>query len=240
MLGKNFKRLKMYKLLLPYDVYERHRKVASFIKDNETVVDIGGELDHLSQFIHPKKLIVANLRNGDVIISKGELPFAKSSFDVVCAIDVLEHIPKAKRGQFINSLLVTASKKVIMSFPIATASHTQYEKETLKWLQANGKNVEYLEEHVRFGLPTNEQIEKLTNHLTVDTSYSGNITVNKILFRIFLIDPQIKFIRKLVYMLKLIFNILTNSIFYIFLVDKPYSNLINRAYLVIYIRYRKP
>ena len=58
----------MYKLLLPYDVYERHRKVASFIKENETVVDIGGELDHLSQFINPKKLIVANLRNGDVII----------------------------------------------------------------------------------------------------------------------------------------------------------------------------
>ena len=223
----------MYKLLLPYDVYERHRKVASFIKENETVVDIGGELDHLSQFIHPKKLIVANLKNGNVIISKDKLPFEESSFDIVCAIDVLEHIPKAKRGQFINSLLVTASKKVIMSFPIATASHTQYEKETLKWLQANGKNVEYLKEHIRFSLPTKEEVKQITAGEKVDIFYSGNLALNRILFRIFMIDPKIKFARRLIYVTKLIFNLITNQFFYLILSDKPYSDSVNRAYLII-------
>ena len=223
----------MYKLLLPYDVYERHRKVASFIKENETVVDIGGELGHLSQFIHPKKLIVANLRNGDVIILKDKLPFEESSFDIVCAIDVLEHIPKAKRGQFINSLLVTASKKVIMSFPIATASHTQYEKETLKWLQANGKNVEYLKEHIRFSLPTKEEVKQITAGEKVDIFYSGNLALNRILFRIFMIDPKIKFARRLIYVTKLIFNLITNQFFYLILSDKPYSDSVNRAYLII-------
>ncbi|OGE03752.1 hypothetical protein A3B51_00765 [Candidatus Curtissbacteria bacterium RIFCSPLOWO2_01_FULL_41_18] len=223
----------MYKLLLPYDVYERHRKVASFIKENETVVDIGGELDHLSQFINPKKLIVANLRNGDVIILKDKLPFEESSFDIVCAIDVLEHIPKAKRGQFINSLLVTASKKVIMSFPIATASHTQYEKETLKWLQANGKNVEYLKEHIRFSLPTKEEVKQITAGEKVDIFYSGNLALNRILFRIFMIDPKIKFARRLIYVTKLIFNLITNQFFYLILSDKPYSDSVNRAYLII-------
>ena len=223
----------MYKLLLPYDVYERHRKVASFIKENETVVDIGGELDHLSQFINPKKLIVANLKNGNVIISKDKLPFEESSFDIVCAIDVLEHIPKAKRGQFINSLLVTASKKVIMSFPIATASHTQYEKETLKWLQANGKNVEYLKEHIRFSLPTKEEVKQITAGEKVDIFYSGNLALNRILFRIFMIDPKIKFARRLIYVTKLIFNLITNQFFYLILSDKPYSDSVNRAYLII-------
>ena len=223
----------MYKLLLPYDVYERHRKVASFIKENETVVDIGGELDHLSQFINPKKLIVANLRNGDVIILKDKLPFEESSFDIVCAIDVLEHIPKAKTKQFINSLLVTASKKVIMSFPIATASHTQYEKETLKWLQANGKNVEYLKEHIRFSLPTKEEVKQITAGEKVDIFYSGNLALNRILFRIFMIDPKIKFARRLIYVTKLIFNLITNQFFYLILSDKPYSDSVNRAYLII-------
>ncbi len=113
----------MNKLFLPYDISERHKKIASFIERNDTVVDIGGELNHLSQFIKPKKLIIANLKTGDVIISKSKLPFADSSFAVVCAIDVLEHIPKIKREQFIKSLITVASKKVVSSFPKGTSRH---------------------------------------------------------------------------------------------------------------------
>ncbi len=233
-LRKNFKTLKMYKLFLPYDIYERHKKVASFIERNDTVVDIGGELNHLSQFVKPKKLIVANLKTGDVIISKSKLPFTDSSFEVVCAIDVLEHIPKSKRGQFAKSLISVASKKVIMSFPIATSRHNQYEKETLEWLRSKGKNVQYLKEHVEFGLPSNDEIKRIVTGKTVEIFYSGNIILNKILFRIFIFDPKLKFIRRLIYLIKIIFNFVTNQFFYLVLSARPYSNAVNRAYLVIY------
>ena len=68
MLKKKLSKLSSFKLFLPYDVYERHRKVGSFIKENESVIDVGGELNHLSQFCSAKKIIVANFASRDVII----------------------------------------------------------------------------------------------------------------------------------------------------------------------------
>jgi len=86
----------MYKRFLPYDIYERHKKIGHIIGKGKSVVDVGGELEHLSQFCKPSKIIVANLTKGDVIISKDKLPFKNKSFDIACAIDVLEHIPKKR------------------------------------------------------------------------------------------------------------------------------------------------
>ena len=129
----------MYKLFLPYDVFERHKKVGSMIDSDQTVVDIGGELNHLSQFCSPKKIIVANLSSGDIIISEDKLPFKRKSFDVVCAIDVIEHIPKKNRKIFLENLLEIASQKVILSFPIGTKRHIAYEKEIQTWLMKKGE-----------------------------------------------------------------------------------------------------
>src|SRR3989344_2153666 len=132
--------LKINKHFLPYDVYERHRKVGSLINDDESVLDVGGELNHLSQFCKAKKIIVANLKSGDIVITRNKLPFAPRSFDVACAIDVLEHIAKSKRQDFINRLAKVARERVILSFPLATKDHLKYEKETYKWLQKKGLN----------------------------------------------------------------------------------------------------
>ena len=124
----------MFKLFLPYDVFERHKKVGSFIEKDQSVVDIGGELNHLSQFCSPRKIFVANLTSGDIIISKNKLPFASDSFDVACSIDVLEHIANNKRRDFIDNLAKIASKRIILSFPIGTEKHISYEKRMQKLL----------------------------------------------------------------------------------------------------------
>lgn len=221
------------RLFLPYDIYERHRKVGSFIETNQTVVDIGGELGHLSHFCKPAKITVANLKSGDVIITKDSLPFAASSFDVVCAIDVLEHIPKKKRKDFINRLINIASKRAILSFPIGTKKHVQYEKEIQDWLTMTNQNISYLDEHRKFGLPTPSEVSVLTEDKSFQIFYSGNITINRYLFKLFMFDVKIKFIRRIVYLTKLIFNFLSNLILYHFLSDRQYSQSINRAYLVI-------
>lgn len=234
----------MNKWFLPYDVFERHRKAGSLIESSDTVADIGGELNHLGQFCSYRKIVVANLQSGDVIIKKDKLPFGKNSFDVVCAIDVLEHIPKSKRGDFIARLFEVSSKRVILSFPIGGKKHIEYEKETLKWLKNKGVDVFYLEEHIKNGLPTFDEIEELAKdyirlahvisyNYQYKIFYSGNLTINKYLFRIFMFDPNIKYIRKLIYHLKLIFNFLTNNFFYYLLADKNYSDSVNRAYLII-------
>jgi ubiquinone/menaquinone biosynthesis C-methylase UbiE len=225
----------MNRNLLPYDVYERHKKIGSLIKNSETVLDVGGELEHLSQFCNPKKIIVANLTSGDVIISKNKIPFKENSFDIVCSIDVLEHIPKDKRNTFINDLVKVASKKVIISFPVGTKKHVEYENETEKWLENKGESVTYLKEHIFYGLPQKNEIDKITQNSKTKISYSGNLYFNKFLFKLFMFDPKIKLIRKLVYFLKLTFNLLTNPIIYQMIASKKFSENINRAYLTIYV-----
>lgn len=218
---------------LPYDIYERHRKVGSFIKDGQTVLDVGGELNHLSQFTTPKKIIVANLTGGDVIITKNHLPFTTNSFDVVCAIDVLEHIPKNRRSKFIKGLLRVSKKLVILSFPLGTSEHVKYEKKLKTWAKRHKIDIAYLNEHIRLGLPTLEDIGALTMNLQTTKFYSGNIPVSKYLFRLHLFDPQIRFIRITFYKLKLLFNFLTNPIFFSFLSSRKLSDNVNRAYIII-------
>ncbi len=224
------------KRFLFYDVYERHKKIGSFIKSGETVLDVGGAANHLSQFAKPRKIVTANLsgmESSDMIIPGDKLPFKDDSFDVVCSIDVLEHIPQNQRAQFIKELKRVAKKRIILSFPIGTPEHEAYERQTQKWLESKKKNVTYLKEHIRFHLPKEDEILKLTKNQKMAIVYSGDINVNKFLFRLFMFDPEIKFVRKIIYWAKLAFNFATNQFFYLFLSNKKYSSLVNRAYLII-------
>jgi len=224
------------KHFLFYDTYERHKKVGSLIKKGESVLDVGGAIGHLSQFSKPSEIVTANLsgsENSDVIIRKGKLPFQNNSFDVVCAIDVLEHLPKRERPSFIKELIRVAKKRIIISFPIGTPLHKNYEKDIQKWLQSKGEDITYLKEHVKFGLPEKAEIEKVTKAQKTAMIYSGDININKFLFKLFMFDPKLKLIRKLTYYSKLTFNFVTNPIFYIVLSKRNYGNSVNRAYLII-------
>lgn len=225
------------KHFLFYDVYERHKKIGSFIKNGETVLDVGGAANHLSQFAKPGKIITANLlgssENSDMIIPGDKLPFKNNSFDVVCSIDVLEHLPKKDRARFVKELERVAKKRIIMSFPIGTTQHKAYELQTQKWLESKKKDVTYLKEHIKFGLPTKDEILKITKGQKTAMIYSGNINVNKFLFRLFMFDPNIKILRKVIYYFKLAFNLTSNAILYIILSNKKFRNSASRAYAVI-------
>lgn len=237
MLNKNSPKPKVSKLFLPYDVYERHKKVGSLIKTDQSVLDVGGQLDYLSQFSQPAKVIVANLESAtevsDVIIDKEKLPFKDNSFSTVTAIDVLEHIPKNTRPRFIQELLRVAQKTIILSFPIGTPKHIAYEKHLASQLRERQEDINYLAHHVKYGLPKKGEIEKLIEGLNSNLSYSGNLFITNLLFKIHLFDPKIIFIRQLVYWAKLFFNLVSNPILYLLLSNKIFSHNVVRAYLVI-------
>lgn len=223
--------------ILPYDIYERHKKVGELVGSVETVLDVGGQLNMLSYFCNAESITVANVsgsqENSDVEIKGDRLPFKSNSFEVVCAIDVLEHIPKVKRQTFIKDLARVAAKKVIMSFPLGTGSHIEYEKKLQKDLSKNGLDVTYLNEHIKLGLPTQEEVIKLTKGFSVKKFYSGDSLINKMLFNFFIFDPKIKYLRKINYYFKLILNLISNPVFYSTLSNKKFSKKINRIYLVI-------
>lgn len=227
----------MNEFFLPYDVFERHKKVGSFINASDIVLDVGGQLKQLSNFCKPQKIVVANIKESqeqaDVIIEKSNLPFKNNSFSAVCAIDVLEHIPKGQRTAFLKELVRVAKKTIILSFPIGTERHKQQESEIYRWLKDRRRDVTYLKEHVRYGLPTREEIAKLAQGTNYKLFYSGDLIINKILFKIFMFDPRIKFLRQAIFKIKLLFNLLTNQILYVILSNKSYSGRVVRAYLII-------
>lgn len=230
----------MNEFFLPYDIFERHKEVGSFINLADTVLDVGGQLKQLANFCKPKKIVVANIKESqeqaDVIVEKSNLPFKNNSFSAVCAIDVLEHIPKGQRAAFLKELIRVAKRIIILSFPIGTKRHKQYEAEIYRRLKDRGRDVDYLRQHIKYGLPTREEIDKITHRSNYKLFYSGNLIINKMLFKIFMFDPQIKFLRHLVYKTKLLFNLLTNPILYAILSNKSYSESVVRAYLIIYKR----
>lgn len=220
----------------PYDIYERHKRVGQLIDQSDTVLDVGGGLNQLSKFCRAKKITVANLKGSqeksDVKIGKGKLPFESNSFTVVCAIDVLEHIGKKNRANFAKELLRVSSKKIILSFPIGTKQHLEYERELTDWLEGKGLDVAYLKEHTLLGLPTPEEAQSFIKVQKGEVTYSGNLKVNRLLFKIYMFSLHGK-IGKLVYFAKLIFNLFTNPILYAILSEKEFSNNVVRAYLVI-------
>lgn len=237
MLNKNSPRPKVSKLFLSYDVYERHKKVGALIDSGQTVLDVGGHLGYLSEFCRPAKITVANLKSSieksDVIIKKDKLPFENDSFGVVTAIDVLEHMPKDTRRSFTRELKRVAQKKIILSFPMGTPKHIAYEKHLVSRLAQRGEDVIYLMEHIKYGLPKEDEIEELTGGTKSYLTYSGDLKVTDLLFKIHLFDPKIPIIRRFIYISKIFFNMLANPILYFLLSDKIYSSNVVRAYLVI-------
>lgn len=227
----------MQKNTLFYDSYERHKKVGSLIEKSSSILDVGGQLHALAQFCNSPKIVVANLKESeeksDVIIKGPKLPFPKDKFDVVCSIDVLEHIPKNDRKSFIDDLVRVAKRRVILSFPIGTPEHANYENKMHEWLKDKKFNVEYLKEHIKLGLPRKDELENMLRGYKHELFYSGNLKINEILFKLFIFDPKVKFVRKGIYFSKLLFNYLTNPLLYSLLSNKSYSKNVNRAYLII-------
>ncbi|MBI3342486.1 class I SAM-dependent methyltransferase [Candidatus Curtissbacteria bacterium] len=227
----------MQKNTIFYDSYERHRKVGSLIKSSTSILDVGGQLNALAQFCDSPNIVVANLKGSeetsDVTIKGKKLPFPKDKFDVVCSIDVLEHIPKSNRKSFIDDLIRVSKNRVILSFPIGTTEHINYENKMHKWLKNKDFNIEYLKEHIKLGLPQKSELEKILKGRNYKIFYSGDIKINEWLFKLFIFDPKVKFVRKGVYFSKLFFNYITNPLLYLLLATKDYSKSVNRAYLVI-------
>ena len=138
------------------------------------------------------------------------------------------------RIPIIGNLAKVASSKVILSFPVGTTKHESYEKETLNWLVKKGQDVSYLKEHIKYNLPNIDDIDSLFKGYNKEVFYSGNIIINKFLFRFFMFDPKIKFLRKFIYQFKKVFYFSTNPFLYGILSRKSFSADINRTYIIIH------
>lgn len=92
--------------------------------DPQSILEVGGGDGVLESYIKHNiadavytSADIAEDLNPDVIAAIDALPFGDASFDVVCAFEVLEHIPFEKFEKALNELLRVSKKRVLISVP---------------------------------------------------------------------------------------------------------------------------
>jgi len=150
------------------DTYSRNwwiaRACAAYFAPDEspTVLDVGGCGGMTSEFLRDVRVV--DLRAGadvDVVADARRLPFADGSFDVVCCSDVLEHVAEADRPQLLAELFRTARRLVVLAGPYRS-HEVELAEQALRDFHrfcTNGISHHWLDEHMRYGLPSREWLE---------------------------------------------------------------------------------
>lgn len=162
---------KLYEL--PFDQFQRYRlveEIVGLVKDKSRlkILDVGGYPGLISDFLPDDETFILDVvpcDKANYILGDGTaIPFEDSSFDLVIAIDTLEHIPIEKRKKFISELARVSSKYVIVMGPFFGENVQLAEKMifefSLKTLGQDFADKHPLKEHIENGLPRMDQFEK--------------------------------------------------------------------------------
>ena len=119
-----------------------------------------------------------------MISSKAQnLPFKDKTFDIVVAVDMLEHIPPLLRIEVIREFLRVAIKKVYIAFPSGPYAEEHDRKYHQYYLTKRGKSFHFFEDHLEYGLPAKEFVEEsiieIANKMgrIVKISKSNNVNI---------------------------------------------------------------
>lgn len=163
---------------LHFDLYARHKFIASRIENRKTVLDIGGNGKTLALFLDKTNPVWAmDLSQGQVHGNAIKPPFKEKSFDVVCCLDVIEHLPKAKRAQAVKAVVRIAKEKAIFSIPAGTQKHIEMEERFNRSINRQGVRDRWLDEHCRFGLPSKKEMESLFHNYQTNRFFREDFTL---------------------------------------------------------------
>ncbi len=162
---------------LSFDSYGRYAIIRGIINKNRKegqkfkVLDVGGRGNILKKFLPKDEVFYLDpfVDSEDDNFIKGDgcaMPLEDGSFDWVASADVFEHIPKEKRETFLKENVRVAKFGVILAAPFWSKEVEQAEinaNENYKNF-SSGKNHMWLIEHIKNGLPKEEEIEEfITN-----------------------------------------------------------------------------
>lgn len=167
---------------IDFDRTSRHRLLAEVVEelfpDGGTVLDIGGSEGLTASFLPGHRVVAVDLRlegKLDVLASAAQLPFASRSFDAVCGLDLLEHIPKALRTPVLSEAARVARELVVFAGPWASPDLVAVESEVQEFFVGLFERPnEWLEEHAAMGLPDFESSQAALQGLGFTTSAFGS------------------------------------------------------------------
>lgn len=170
---------------LPFDRYQRYAfttRVVEALRDGEQalrVLEVGANVHYdLEKFLPLDQVTYLDLERptaADERFVQGDattLPFRSAAFDIVLAMDVLEHILPGKRPDFLAELLRTAGRAVLIAAPFRLAAvEAQEIRLTSYYCDLYGSEYPWLAEHRLHGLPdlddTLRQLKPLGWHCSV-------------------------------------------------------------------------
>jgi len=228
--------MKLKSLLLPYDVFTRHKIIAELAGKTASVLDVGGSLKELSQFLPSRiRLFTVDLIGGDVIYDGKNLPFKTGAVDTVVSIDTIEHIPQKTRQEFIKELARVAKRKLIIAAPLGTKAHIQSEKLELQSQKTRKEATgQYLQEHVKHGLPMMQEIKHwLKNYPHSQIIFSGDFRTAQLLFKLHQSQIKLPKLGRLWFESKKFISAIINLGLFPIEKQVPLSQTVNRFYLKI-------
>ncbi|MDP2808187.1 MAG: methyltransferase domain-containing protein [bacterium] len=119
------------------------------------------------------KVTTTNINNGEIISSGHSLPFTDNAFDVVLSIDTVEHLEKQNRAAFLAEMNRVSKFGFIICAPLGTEAHIVYEKQIVMSEGLDPDSLLYLREHIKYGLPTPEEIQEWARSFNGDLYYEG-------------------------------------------------------------------
>ncbi|MFT3879146.1 MAG: methyltransferase domain-containing protein [Gemmatales bacterium] len=175
-------------LQIDYDQFQRYAAITVLLKPllyawQQTgkplrILEVGSHaLNLLPAFLSPLsiEIVRADLEPqyaGDVgpyvtIEKDQQLPFAKGAFDVVVAMEVLEHIPTESRQQAMKEWSRVCSKGILFTCPNGEAVIDQERRADADFQARHGRVHPWLEEHERFGRPTADEVQSILKMLNL-------------------------------------------------------------------------
>jgi len=161
---------------LPFDLYQRYRlaaQIASALKPH-SILDVGGYLGDQEGHIASSADFFSQSGPGDGRISvqttdirhcdhprhrpatAWDQPFADESFDLLVCLDVLEHLPRSRRSDFLRELDRLSRRWILLGAPFASPQVQEVEQELSEGVMQAST---FLREHRELGLPEAEGVE---------------------------------------------------------------------------------
>lgn len=147
-----------------------------------TVLDVGSGPLSLTQNALGEAFVVVradvtSFGDPDIVtLDPGQpLPFGDDTFEVVVALDVIEHVPPASRARLVDECARVARSMVVLTFPADRSDVRAAERDFAAMaLVASGRRVEFLEEHDAYGLVAEHDVLAALNRTCRSTAVVHN------------------------------------------------------------------
>ena len=167
-----------------FDQYQRYKTLQLIVeklrevlgKESFKILEVGANRHNMLQkFLPDDELACLDIFEPEELIADVKyyvgdatyMPeFKNCSFDLVVALDVLEHINASKRRMFINEISRVSKIAAVICFPFEALHNLEVDKQTNTfYLRYSGTDHEWLLEHMKYGLPNRSLMESWLKEL---------------------------------------------------------------------------